>query len=320
MNVFDPTLVIVRGINSEWFAQNFTKMWVGFGDAAVAIPKRDANYVGFYVEAPISAITHIGIVSSIDRYENGADFYLKAIVKLEHPIKPGHQIRKHEYWNLQDFGLSELSIIEKANSETGSNVRPPNSPIYFSSEAISCYLFLSDISFNNFLLTEAEYSNRLKTLPFLIGPSNNEYLDEIQIRLNEIEGLQIEEENFNWNIENVDQDRNKSDQERSDDDSDPSIFFLTTVSGKLSKWEFHKGDSDFFPSIPHGHSIDNHKVKLDAYLGFIYKNNLRHDRESRQYIVDLWNDEKFRKFARENLNYYLATFPKFNMIGKVDNI
>lgn len=106
MNVKNPELVIVRGINSEWFKENFSQLWIGFGGTPQATPKEDAYYVGLYMEAPDSAITHIGIVERIDRYKNGADFYLKSIIKLSKPIKTGHAIRKHENWELSQFGLS----------------------------------------------------------------------------------------------------------------------------------------------------------------------------------------------------------------------
>lgn len=111
MNVTDPELVIVRGINSEWIKENFTEMWIGFAGVAVGIPKRDARYVGLYLEAPISAITHIGIVESIDRSNGEANFYLKALVQLKNPVKPGHAIRKHEYWHLEDFGITRLELM-----------------------------------------------------------------------------------------------------------------------------------------------------------------------------------------------------------------
>ena len=110
MKIEDSNLVIVRGINNEWINENFTEMWIGFGGSPVGIPQKDSKFVGLYIEAPISAITHIGIVDKIKRYENKADFYLKAIIKLDNPIKPDHQIRKHEYWKLSDFGLQSIDL------------------------------------------------------------------------------------------------------------------------------------------------------------------------------------------------------------------
>jgi hypothetical protein len=110
MNVTNPDLVIVRGINSDWFEKNLSGFWIGFGGSPQATPKEDAFYVGLYIGAPVSSITHIGIVESIDRYDEGADFYLKAIIKLQNPIVPTHAIRKHENWNLSDFGLTRVQM------------------------------------------------------------------------------------------------------------------------------------------------------------------------------------------------------------------
>ncbi len=110
MNVTNPDLVLVRGINSDWFKENFSQLWIGFGGSPQATPKEDAYYVGLYMEAPISAITHIGIVDYIERYENGADFYLKAIIKLKNPVNPGHAIRKHENWTLSQLGLTQDEV------------------------------------------------------------------------------------------------------------------------------------------------------------------------------------------------------------------
>jgi len=110
MNVKNPELVIVRGINSEWFEKNFSELWIGFGGSPQAIPKEDAFYVGLYLKSPVSAISHIGIVERIDRYDNGADFYLKSIIKLSNSINPGHPIRKHENWTLEKLGLNAKTM------------------------------------------------------------------------------------------------------------------------------------------------------------------------------------------------------------------
>ncbi len=110
MNVTNPDLVLVRGINSDWFKENFSQLWIGFGGSPQATPKEDAYYVGLYMEAPASAITHIGIVDYIERYANGADFYLKALIKLKNPVDPGHAIRKHENWTLSQLGLKQTEV------------------------------------------------------------------------------------------------------------------------------------------------------------------------------------------------------------------
>lgn len=110
MKVTNHDLVIVRGINSDWLSENFSQLWVGFGGTPQATPKEDAYYVGLYMEAPTSAITHFGIVDDIERNENSADFYLKAIIKLKNPVNPGHAIRKHENWTLSQLGLNQKQM------------------------------------------------------------------------------------------------------------------------------------------------------------------------------------------------------------------
>lgn len=39
---------------------------------------------------------------------------------------------------------------------------------------------------------------------------------------------------------------------------------------KKMYWEFHKGDADINPSVPHGHSLDG-KYKLELWSGAIYE-------------------------------------------------
>ena len=113
MNVEDDTLVIVRGINDDFFKENFGNLCISFGGDSRAVPVKDAYYVGLYLGAPDSAITHIGIVEKIERGDTPlyADFYLKAVIRLNHPVDPGHQIRQHEYWDLSDFKL-EPALME----------------------------------------------------------------------------------------------------------------------------------------------------------------------------------------------------------------
>ena len=93
------------------------------------------------------------------------------------------------------------------------------------------------------------------------------------------------------------------------------IYFLITSAGVLGdKWKFNPYDSDYFPSVPHGHLQSKHHTKLDAYLGFTYdtlKNNKALKRESRNFIINLWNDDKFRTMARSAIEYYLVHHPNF---------
>ena len=105
--------VIVRGMTKEWFIDHFKDMAVYFGGDPKGVPAKDAKYIGFYLEAPDSAITHIGIVDSIQRKDGEATFNLKAVIKLDEPfkVKDKHAIRKHEYWTLEKLGISQIALI-----------------------------------------------------------------------------------------------------------------------------------------------------------------------------------------------------------------
>lgn len=105
--------VIVRGMKKEWFMDHFKDMEVYFGGDPRGVPAKDAKFIGFYLEAPDSAITHIGIVDEIVRGDNYATFKLKAIIKLDSPVKTidEHAIRKQEYWTLRELGISQVGLI-----------------------------------------------------------------------------------------------------------------------------------------------------------------------------------------------------------------
>lgn len=95
----------------------------------------------------------------------------------------------------------------------------------------------------------------------------------------------------------------------------PTLALVTLRAGVLkSPWEFTIGDPDPFPSVPHGHLQSNNKVKLDSYLGHTYdtsngKQMLK--RESRHFIISLWNSQKFRDFAIKQLNWFIQNNPAF---------
>jgi hypothetical protein len=112
MNNKEENSVIVRGINKDWFVNNFKDMEIHFEGDYRAIPAYNADFIGFYLESPISAITHIGIVNEIKREPNSATFYLKAIIKLDSAIPVAdHAIRKQEYWTLKELGINNIGLI-----------------------------------------------------------------------------------------------------------------------------------------------------------------------------------------------------------------
>lgn len=104
--------VIVRGMTKEWFMDHFKDMAVYFGGDPKAIPAYDSDFIGFYLEAPDSAITHVGIVDRVVRNADGATFHLKAVIKLDKHVKvANHGIRKQEYWELSKLGINKIGLI-----------------------------------------------------------------------------------------------------------------------------------------------------------------------------------------------------------------
>jgi len=87
------------------------------------------------------------------------------------------------------------------------------------------------------------------------------------------------------------------------------LFFIMPAS--LPGWKFNAFDRDFFPSVPHGHLIKDKRRKLDAYLGYVYKGSRQDSRLARRQIISLWNDDKFRDFAHNTIEWYMAEFRNF---------
>lgn len=91
---------------------------------------------------------------------------------------------------------------------------------------------------------------------------------------------------------------------------------LTDSKGKISQWEFHKGDADPNPSVPHGHSVKVKKYKnykLNPYTGFIYNKKKIVLEEDNAFLIDLWNDDNFRQFVSEALNHFKTSNPKYRL-------
>lgn len=183
-----------------------------------------------------------------------------------------------------------------------------------------CYLKYSFIQYKYGLINIFEYTERIITLKNLIDPSNtlNRLLNTlINTQCEKHTDLNIFEDNKYFKSEIfISQKFNNNSGFQNDNDF---YKFIINTSSQGYKWNFIKGDPDFFPSIPHGHSKKNKTVKLDSYLGYIYttsKTNsnkeLNVGREDREFIIKLWNNNKFRRFAIDTINFYLHKYPKFN--------
>lgn len=184
-------------------------------------------------------------------------------------------------------------------------------------EAIFLYKHLSNLEFRLGFITLQEYLLRLITLYDLSGNSE-EVIREIP--------RQIFERNFSQNLyeevphfnENEIEPGEEMDVSKEKLDKEFVMHFITPNAGKFTRWLFRVGDPDFFPSIPHGHSISNSKVKLDCYLGYFYNTYIADvkkrliGRESRQYTIDLWNNDSFRTLAITSIDWYLDRFPSYH--------
>lgn len=106
MAVTNRDLVIVRGINDDWKIENFSRLWIGFGSPIL----EEGNFIALYMSAPISAIRYIAVVNNVTTVADGANYNLKALIELPTDVNPGHGIRKQEYWNINQFNLSEDQI------------------------------------------------------------------------------------------------------------------------------------------------------------------------------------------------------------------
>ena len=86
------------------------------------------------------------------------------------------------------------------------------------------------------------------------------------------------------------------------------------VKIKKIYWEFHKGDADFNPSMPHGHSLDG-KYKLELWSGNIYDVKTKelcwiaNPKEMQQ----LYSYEEFLEFVVDCRSEYIKSHPNFNL-------
>ena len=110
--------VIIRGVTHDFWDHHFKEMVVWFGGQPSAPPhgkpKEDAHFIAFYLGAPDSAITHIGIVDRIERNESLAEsdtFHLSCVIKLNPPVSWTHQVRNFEYTTLERLGIKQLIHI-----------------------------------------------------------------------------------------------------------------------------------------------------------------------------------------------------------------
>lgn len=82
----------------------------------------------------------------------------------------------------------------------------------------------------------------------------------------------------------------------------------------LEQWVFTKSDPDPYPSIPHGHYLNqkNKWPKLNPYTGRVFKAMHQEDitmRLSKKDMQKLWRDKKLKVFCREMITWYKKQYP-----------
>ncbi|MDD6083062.1 MAG: hypothetical protein PUB89_09540 [Oscillospiraceae bacterium] len=81
--------------------------------------------------------------------------------------------------------------------------------------------------------------------------------------------------------------------------------------GKMA-WDFHKGDDDFNPSVPHGHSG---QYKLDIVTGDVYdtRTNKIIGKVKEKELLKLKQDQQFVIFAKEVIKLYKENHPNIDI-------
>ena len=90
------------------------------------------------------------------------------------------------------------------------------------------------------------------------------------------------------------------------------VEFVPGPQTGMGNWVFNLADADFHPSVPHGHSKQEYRRKLDCYTGWIYVQGRQVGRESSEKVARLWNDDQFRQAALRAIAYYTQHFPDYS--------
>ena len=90
-------------------------------------------------------------------------------------------------------------------------------------------------------------------------------------------------------------------------------------------WDFHKGDADFNPSVPHGHSLTGRsldgKYKLELWSGKIYFQSTGElfGIAKPKDILRLYQSDEFQNFVNECRLEYMKNNPHMKLPPLTDN-
>ena len=157
---------------------------------------------------------------------------------------------------------------------------------YLTPEASATYFEISKRSFMLGILSWGQLLSRLVTLSLLCKPHDVTLCSIQEIIRLEPQTPADDWPNGEWSAETSDRTTRRDASPAATDDD---VIFRFIPDGKtgLSIWEFHPYDTDYFPSVPHGHYQGRPQPKLDAYLGWVYSGSRQISREPRSKIVAL---------------------------------
>jgi len=193
---------------------------------------------------------------------------------------------------------------------------------YLKQAAAVDYYNLSCWSFESRIISYSQYSHRLGALIQMLE-TNCELVNQIRKILVSEEVANdewVDQVSLNEDIyDKADKGQDIVNRVNSIGEEDDLLIYHFHPSSNtgLNNWYFYIGDPDNFPSVPHGHFNKSSKHKLDAYLGWEYINSKQVRRVKRSKIILLWNDDKFRSFAKSAIIQFMTANPHFSWKHRV---
>jgi hypothetical protein len=190
---------------------------------------------------------------------------------------------------------------------------------FFTNKAASAYLLACRTSYFSAIIDRTVFLSRMKILQNVTDISTPQFKYAMTVLNNEKINEEVNWEDFcrDFEVDIGKYDRYQVVKDvigqhlgKSGEDNGNIMAFVSSNGFGLSrKWHFRPSDPDPNPSVPHGHDVKQNKRKLDAYHGFIFLNGVSEDRESRDSIIRLWNDNNFRVFALESIIHFIKNNP-----------
>lgn len=79
------------------------------------------------------------------------------------------------------------------------------------------------------------------------------------------------------------------------------------------KWEMHIADADPIPSVPHLHSVEDSRYKINVYTGQVFWDGKSAGVLTPKEHQKLWQDETFLKMLEKARGYYVEHHPQYKL-------